>query len=187
MNSNTLKALLLIAGKKDVRYYLNGILIDHVKRVAVATNGAMLMVIKLAADDEVNASAIIPRELAEKAVKIGDGTLSISVDGMIKLGGLSAKGVDGRYPDWLRVVPETTSGVAGHYNHELTNTIQKAAALVLGTKNYVIHLNQNGDGAAMVAIGDEGLAVVMPMRENAVNNFSGRAVQLQAMQAVIRK
>ncbi len=186
MNVNTLKALLMFAGKKDVRYYLNGVSIDHVKRLAIATNGQLILAVKLAPDDYANASVIITREAVENAVKIKNGQMMIEADGRVKLGCMESTPIDGRYPDWLRAVPEKTSGIAGNYNPELVNTIQEAARLILGNKNYVILLNQNGMASATVSIGDEAIAAVAAYHENAVN-FSERARQMAQLHTLIRK
>ena len=48
---DTAKALLPIMGKNDVRYYFNGIHVDHENNWLVATNGNMLAIIKGIPDD----------------------------------------------------------------------------------------------------------------------------------------
>lgn len=166
MNIDTMKALLLVAGKKDVRYYLNGVYIDHVKRLAVVTDGHTLIACKLDPDDFVNGSGIIPRELAEMAVKIKKSELVFDADGHIKLGGMDGKALDGKYPDWLRVIPETTSEEIGHFDPDLLQRVNHAGQLITGEKRFTMRLHMNGTGAAVAALGDKAIAVVMPMRES---------------------
>lgn len=163
MNPATLKALLMIAGKKDVRYYLNGVYIDHKKRLAIATDSHALLFIKLEPDDIAESSVIISRNAVENAVKIKNGQMCIGPHGHIDLGCMRSKPVDGRYPDVLRVVPDKTSGIVAAFDPWQLNRMQEAARLI-NTKNYVIKLHMNGPDAAIVNCGSNALGLVMPCR-----------------------
>ena len=79
----TRQALLTyVAPKADVRYYLNGTHIDEKNKELVATDGHRLAVVK-----------VLPENLPEKTIP--DATVL----------GRDGKWVDGRYPDYKRVMP----------------------------------------------------------------------------------
>lgn len=104
--------------QQDVRYYLNGLLIDvSPKRLrAVATDGHRLAFSELVRDTGVTESvqAILPRksimELSrlldsteeEVVLVIAPGQAMIDID-TVKL---TTKTIDGRFPDYERVIPE---------------------------------------------------------------------------------
>jgi DNA polymerase-3 subunit beta len=72
--------------------------------------------------------------------------------------------IEGKFPDYTRAIPETLSGLAGHYNPDYL-VRAKAAAVDMGSpKMYGINLTQNGDGAALVTFSPQAFAVIMPMR-----------------------
>ena len=104
--------------RQDVRYYLNGLLLEvaprHVK--AVATDGHRLAVAHLDAETGVEASKsiIVPRkgvlelarllsgEDAELTVRVGTNAVQLTV-GDVRF---SSKLIDGRFPDYGRVIPD---------------------------------------------------------------------------------
>ncbi|HEX4870902.1 MAG TPA: DNA polymerase III subunit beta [Nevskiaceae bacterium] len=104
--------------QQDVRYYLNGLLLDvHPKRLrAVATDGHRLAFSELTRDTGVSESfqAILPRksvqELArvldasdeEVVLQIAQGQVQVDLD-VVRL---STKTIDGRFPDYERVIPD---------------------------------------------------------------------------------
>lgn len=104
--------------QQDVRYYLNGLLIDvSPKRLrAVATDGHRLALSELVRDTGVTepVQAILPRksiiELSrlldntdeEVSLVIAPGQAMIDID-TVKL---TTKTIDGRFPDYERVIPE---------------------------------------------------------------------------------
>ena len=105
--------------RQDVRYYLNGLLLEvapqNVK--AVATDGHRLAVARLdtATGLEETRSIIIPRkgvlELAklvttediELQVRIGTNAVQLTIDSVR----FTSKLIDGKFPDYGRVIPET--------------------------------------------------------------------------------
>jgi len=104
--------------QQDVRYYLNGLLIDvSPKRLrAVATDGHRLAFSELVRDIGVTESmqAILPRksiiELSrlldntdeEVSLVIAPGQAMVDIDSVK----LTTKTIDGRFPDYERVIPE---------------------------------------------------------------------------------
>lgn len=99
VKTNDLKALLLAAGKKDIRYYLNGVHIND--RHMVASDGHRMHAIAHGGE-WTHGPVTIPREAVELAVKAK--TLELTVTGQA-VGAVTFTPVDGRYPDYLRIIP----------------------------------------------------------------------------------
>ena len=193
------KALLLIAAKQDIRYYLNGISIDVRQNgdvadvTLVATDGHRLLALALDQEDieaPLVGNWIIDRALLEsvKPVKAGKMesplTLSLTIaapsqdsEGRTCLanpvvtlqGATTATGtvVDGRFPDWRRVVPTTADGLSSQYDHEYLYSMGRVGRLLFaGTKQTAAVIHHNGNGAALVTFpgAPYAIGVLMPMR-----------------------
>jgi len=199
INHDTIKALLLIAPKSDIRYYLQGVCVDVRGDTVtlVATDGHRLLAVPVAADDIQSAlegTHILPREVldAVKPAKYGKNaapititlvqpatyqdeqgrtckpSIEVTVTGQTTA---TTKLIDGRFPDWRRVVPATASGVPAQFQPEYLGDWGRVAAL-LGAKGKgvtaVIH--HNGDSGALVTFPtSEAIGVVMPCRVGANN------------------
>lgn len=110
--------------QQDVRYYLNGLLLEtEGTRVrAVATDGHRLAVCEAAGSDDAgddNYQIIVPRKAIQELVRmLGDSqeTIELTVGklalqaqvGSIRL---TSKLVDGRFPDYTRVIPDEAVSV----------------------------------------------------------------------------
>ena len=193
-----LRAVSRFAAKKDIRYYLNGVLIEVYANVAyiVATNGHALAVGRIARDDhalmEGQGAAIIPAEFLAK-IKTGrvleliltvsdaeDGVSDFTLDDVSEGTKTSGKTIDGKFPDWRRVVPSKVSGIPSQFNPEYLSVCMKASQ-DMGSRLGNIAIGYNGaenqadkptgrtyDGAALVDVGDENLTVVlMPWTQTA--------------------
>lgn len=133
-----LEAALLFAGKKDIRYYLNGIFFKPAAGVIYATDGHRAIEIKTpgaAGPDEF----IIPRESAEMALKIAKASKQkmVSVDYCAdartgRIGAAEFIAVDAKYPDAASVFPDAADAVlaAGMLNADYYWDACKAAALL---------------------------------------------------------
>jgi DNA polymerase-3 subunit beta len=183
VSQSTLDAMLLLAGKKDIRYYLNGLNIEwnsEITRV-IACDGHKLGIYQAAAPDNRGAGSItIPRDAIESLPKkcsvltfsqINETHWQIDTGTAI----IKFTPCDSKYPDFRRVVHPIqtagTSGVAAGFNLEYLNQFEKCGNLLAGSKLRVgnrLHLHHNGDGAALVLLNCvEGFAgVVMPMRDD---------------------
>lgn len=88
LQHNTIRALLTVAAKDDIRYYLNGVAIDATASgdvVLVATNGHVLLAVPMSVNDIEDlrpGSFIIPRQALEsvKPVKAGRTVLPITLE-----------------------------------------------------------------------------------------------------------
>jgi DNA polymerase-3 subunit beta len=183
VKQNTLDALLLIAGKKDIRYYLNGIYIEYDATTtrAVGCDGHKLGIYQVASENNSSVgSIIIPRDVIEKLPKkcgiltfsqISDTHWQIDTDNAT----IKFAPCDAKYPDFRRVVhglqTAGTSGVAAGFNLEYLNQFEKCGNLLAGSKLRVgnrLRLHHNGDAAALVLLNcvDGFAGVVMPLRDS---------------------
>jgi hypothetical protein len=193
---DTIKALLLAAGKGDIRYYLNAVCLDVApdgSAVAVSTNGHILLALPVERFDYGAHSPIvagqysIPRDVLEgikapikkaAAIVIID-TAAQTVT--VSLAGKSAvsKLVEGKFPDWRRVVPRTVSGLVSQFNTEYVAAFGKIHKLLGGTYSPgIAHNGGIGDivhSAARVLLPGEAVGVLMPMNGAVPTEFQSPA------------
>jgi DNA polymerase-3 subunit beta len=125
---------------QDVRYYLNGMLfdIDGSTLRAVATDGHRMAVAKTTLDQEFASSQIIiPRkgilELSKLLdapdqpveLQIGSSNVRAQVNGFV----FTSKLIDGRFPDYRRVLPQNTNKIVEAGCDELRQAFSRAAIL----------------------------------------------------------
>jgi len=171
------RGLILASAKSDVRYYLNGTLFDFENGRAVSTDGHCLLAINVQAscDDVAYTQGIANREDLETIAKLGkvDDVISVSFDerGLTferaGRGTLTALAIDGRFPDYQRVIPEKWTNEQALFDPDLVARASKALKLALDTKTGKPELAQNGKAAALITVcgmGDKAIAVVMPWR-----------------------
>jgi DNA polymerase-3 subunit beta len=182
VNPMYLKALLLVAGNKDIRYYLNGVCVEIHARYTryVATDGHRLALIHDAvpADDEDQSPAvmIIPRDAikAVKAIK-GRNAVPMSYDAVNPSAECRIEGatpvvfqpIDGKFPDYSRVIPQTTNGEPGAYDWQYMADFDSLTEIAFGCR-YSVALHQNGpSSSALVTVPNHAfLGVIMPLRNN---------------------
>lgn len=187
---NVIKSLLLIAGKGDIRYYLNSVCVDARANgdvVLVATDGHRLLAYPVAVDDIESLAPgeyVIPRE-ALAAVKPAKGgkksfpiTITTTPEKSVTIIGattLTTPLVDGKFPDWRRVMPKSVSGEPAQYDAEYVGDFGKVC-LLLGSKFAAPRINHNGAGAAAITNLDPAgriLGVLMPQRDEGEAAFTG--------------
>ena len=121
MTQGELKSLLELThfamAHQDVRYYLNGLLLEMGKRGlrAVATDGHRLAVAEMELEGaaEIDRSMILPRKGVMELMRLlggGDEPVNLSMGSnavQVELGEiqLTSKLIDGRFPDYERVIP----------------------------------------------------------------------------------
>lgn len=125
---------------QDVRYYLNGLLLEIDEKIlrAVATDGHRLALCELTLDVGSNGKrqVIVPRkgvlELQrllgnEGSVELGVGTNHVRAQlGDIRF---TSKLVDGRFPEYGRVIPEDTANIVQADKNSLKQALNRAAIL----------------------------------------------------------
>lgn len=195
IDHNILKALLIVAPKQDIRHYLKGVLVDvRAQDVAiVSTNGAVMLAVPYVDNiegDRLIGQWIIPREALEavKPCKVGRTTLPITVEILpgaqtpdperpgvtikapdaITITGTTTtttKPVDGRYPDWRRVMPAAASLEVAQFDPALIATFGDVHSLLGGSEMFKPVVHHNGRGGALVSgLGRDALGVIMPLR-----------------------
>ena len=185
---NAIKAISHLSAAKDIRFYLNGILVEATKThtTLVATDGQILGVYKNEEENEIPENLkyqfILPNDalknLKPSIIKGELISLEFEPDENSKVNTVIIKSVlitlttqtiDAKFPDFRRVLPRETSNEAGHYNPELLAKFIKVAK-EFGKKPGNINLHQNGTSAAALTINDipNFLGVVMPMRNDSV-------------------
>lgn len=173
-----LKALALLAPKKDSRTHLLGVHVEvkGSQAILVATDGAVLGALcvilpeiveehsftislstltMLTAKDEVTVSYVKDEQ--------GPGTVTLIQGDRV----LSRKAIEGTYPQFRRVIPETVTGVQDHLIAvKYLETAAKVCAMVNGVPMPAVHIHYNGGDACLVDTQNEDFVLcVMPMRD----------------------
>lgn len=166
----TIKALLHFAVKKDIRYYLQGVQIEQGETgtFAVATNGHYLAVARIDTQAQTPASVIVGSDHLIAAIKGAKGAVMIDVDGSkvtIKttVGGMTVDAIEGRYPDWRRVIRAPQTGEQAYFDPDYLALVQKAAREYHGNKS-LYFVAPNGNSVGHCAIDDDLQVFVMPVR-----------------------
>lgn len=189
MNTITLdaaqfSAVSMFRAKKDIRFYLTGVLIcaDSTGAYLVGCDGHTLAVHKIDNVPREMFEMIIPADTVATVSKIKKGMITIDCgditgkfDAQTRRQGQirTASGiypfveVDGTYPDWRRVAKHTQSAEPAFYDPEYLKRIADAAAVLRGKSNPA-HVSPGGTGCGFAQLDSAGLtcAWVMPMRVN---------------------
>jgi DNA polymerase-3 subunit beta len=166
---NTIKALMLFAAKKDVRFYFNGLHIEQSANgtIAVACNGHVIAVARIDTDAHEPSSVIIDRQYIDNikskyAVTFNQSdaaTVSIKTEN----GTLTVPIMDAKYPDWRRVVSAKQTGERAYFQPEYAAIVDKAGQTIKKCSTpYVIQ--QNGNNVGYCNLGSDVHAYVMPLR-----------------------
>lgn len=166
ITKNVLQAMSILASKKDVRYYLNGVyVIGTLDKVRfVATDGHILGLYQNEdyLPDE-NFDLIIPNEVIAKLEKNKDHVLSCE-EGKWQIDNMIFTPIDGKFPDYQRVLPRgDISNEVAQFNPDFIARFQKVGKLLV--KNAVPTIGHNGGSSALVDIGHMNfIGVMMPIR-----------------------
>jgi DNA polymerase-3 subunit beta len=188
IKQSQLKALLTLAPKSDIRYYLCGIFVEYNATTTrlVVTDGHKLGIFNHHSEDNQGAgTVIIPREVIENLPKAGktDAILIFTKEekaGYWKLNNYGTQTifaqVEGTYPDYRRVCQFTTDGTVANYNYEYLTQFLKVQHLLGGSKSATLNLYQNGNSSALVHLAgvDNFVGVVMPMRAEMTSQVGGK-------------
>ena len=173
---NALKAIMLFtADVKEVRYYLKGIHLETGPEGArlTATNGHVLAAHFIPGRFMVS-DGTIPGDLVANALKISGKATALDIEieagayrPFYTLAGLRAEAIDGRYPDVMRIIPQSApSGQCAQFDPEYVARWGKAAKL-LGKGKYVGIAHDGPHNAALVDVGREDFfGVMMPRRQD---------------------
>lgn len=126
--------------QQDVRYYLNGLLLetDADKLRGVATDGHRLALseLSLGKSDGGSSQVIVPRKGVLELQKLleGEGEVSVLLSGnhvRVELDDIrfTSKLIDGRFPDYERVIPKEGSNLVVGNRDAIRQALQRAAIL----------------------------------------------------------
>jgi DNA polymerase-3 subunit beta len=158
ISTKHLKAAACCAGAKDVRYYLNGVFAEvRTSEVRlVATNGSILAVLRdvnLVGENPVFPDVIIPNETVKKALTPKSETLTLTYDPDSKkwtLGDIGFTPIDGKFPEYRRAVPVSSSGEVAQFDPDLCIVFAKIAKILDCNSPPVIR--HNGSFGAQVSL-----------------------------------
>lgn len=188
--------------KQDIRYYLNGMMIEkssHGGVRVVATNGHHLIVVRSSSatiQQRKRAQYIIPAKMILSIVKAAKPNMEVEFK-VSSNGPVSArvadvtfhdKIIDGRFPDWEKVIPEDDgstgpAGIAPQYVESVVkahNSLWKFEGV--GSTFHGIEWHMRGADKPVIAVFGgafeeiHALAVVMPLYNGNIESY--KAVKL---------
>jgi len=173
-----IKAVSHAMANKDIRYYLNGILVEHngIETRLIATDGHRMHLVRVENNTALGSEPvkyIIPRDFVLQLIKTKfpkgynkELTLTFSegkVSAALPNGGeIISKLIDGVFPDYCRVIPSILSGEYAYINPEYQLDAVNGLIDYSENKAITIKIKHNGEGAAVLAYGNY-LAVIMPV------------------------
>lgn len=183
IKQSALKALVLLAAKKDIRYYLVGVNVEFSPLITriVATDGHKLGLYQTGAQNVGHGGLMIPADVINALPKSGtydpeltfikcDGNATgWTITGLPNNGQVVFQEIDGKFPDYQRVCSFKTDGLAASYNPEYLMQFLKVQHLLNGSKKCIPNVYQNGKSSALVTLAgvDNFYGVIMPMKTDA--------------------
>lgn len=154
---------------KDVRYYLNGVLLDP-RGFVVATDGHAMLVIKGAfAADVLQDQFIIPADVCKEIAKCKLESIELTIEGGKACVSDAARiapfaKIDGVFPDWARLYPTSVSGEVAQLDADLVARATAARkALGSGNKSGWFATHYNGPAPAVHILDENVHAITMPL------------------------
>ena len=183
LKTSVLRAALICAAKKDIRYYLQGVCVSiNNPDVAMVygTDGHVLfagqsVIVCHVAPENYGFQIIIPSDTIKAIDKRAEFIDLETIEGGAKdyylLGNARFQAIDARYPDISRVVParDAFSEIkASYFDPELLVKGNEALAMFYGAKKgKVFPLSQRGDYSGAIHNNqNDAVVVVMPMRND---------------------
>jgi len=187
----TLRAARTHTAEKDVRYYLQGVYLDTAAGKVVATDGHRLFAANARGVKSNYPAVIVPNETIDAALKqftgeyargksLGAVDVTVTVDEShlaigTPTGSVTGKALDGRFPEWRRVVPKPED--VGDQVPAVLNTQYLADACEAlsiarnlskkAASQHAIRIHMRGEFPTIVTDNTIGvLALVMPMRND---------------------
>jgi DNA polymerase III sliding clamp (beta) subunit (PCNA family) len=168
------KAVLSVAPKNDVRFYLNSLLFDTSNKRLVATNGHLLAWAEIIDESDINDNVIIG--FAERSIPAKTKSILLTDDGLVcysdgiphsesKIRIIPTHIIDAEYPNYQKLMqptsergPVTHTGVNPNYIHCIAKHDKSASVFMrFRAENDAIDLEFSGDISSVKA-------VLMPMR-----------------------
>jgi DNA polymerase III subunit beta len=175
-----LKAANVCVSKEESRFYLKGVCVQAIYKQVyiVATDGHRLICFKPEITVERDFSVIIPTQtiadlklnknvdIAELSISDDDKQVTLSYCG----NSMTFLPIDGAFPDWKRVIPNTISGETAQFNPLYLADFTKVLK-ALGSRSDIVSVGHNGGSPAFIGlnIDVDYVALVMPMRADVPN------------------
>jgi DNA polymerase-3 subunit beta len=179
-----LLAVKVFAAQKDVRSHINGVCLElgTTESRLIATDGHREAIYRLRdegfRDLEQPIQVIIPNELLAGIKKKGLVEIQVGEPGdpekpdvysvTVTQNGTSVSGlsVDGRFPDWRRVLPAKISGEVAQFNPVYLGDIGKAYKLLNpGAENINATIAHNGNSVSLFTLDDDNfIGLIMPYK-----------------------
>jgi len=175
-----IKAVSHAMAGNDIRYYLNSVCIEHngIETRIIATDGHRLHIVRVNHPDGEHCAPVqylLPDTLVKTIIKckaprhdkrkevvltFSDGKVSATIpDGTETV----AKLVDGKFPDYSRVIPQSVSGEYSCINQDFVTDALQGYRDYMESKKLYMALKHGGSNCAVLSFGNF-LAVIMPMR-----------------------
>ena len=171
-----LRAALQCVSKQESRSELETVCVEFTGDKIYVTGTDGLALFASAEDNRggiTSGTALIPMAIVAQALKDNARAETIDMErdrewDAWKLGGITFTDTRARYPRWRRVVPQTLSGVVGHFDPALLVRAHKAIGFANGG-GLASALYQNGNDAAILrGVSPDAICVVMPLRMDSV-------------------
>jgi DNA polymerase-3 subunit beta len=177
-----IKAVSHAMANKDMRYYLNGMLVEHngIETRLIATDGHRMHLVRVEHSSALVSEPvkyIIPRDFILQLLKtkfskndIKQVTLTFSDDMKVSAAlpdgnEIVSKLIDGMFPDYCRVIPSSLSGEDSYLKPEYQLDAINGLIDYSENKLIIIKIKHNGIGTAVLAYGNY-LALIMPVMSN---------------------
>ena len=172
---STLKGLVILSAKKDIRYYLQGVKLEFNSKFTrcIATNGHILGINQENQENQGAGSVLVPREIIDN-IKVSKKELDhialftqiSEIKWSIKYMGNEVifSPLDAKFPDYSRVVNQVkTSGEPAFYNLDYLIDFSKVINTI-GATSLNLHYNGNSGGLITCSSPDF-IGVIMPTRQ----------------------
>jgi DNA polymerase-3 subunit beta len=176
-----LKAAALIAATNDIRYYLNGVLVEVLNQEArlVATDGHRMAIFRKQVEGALPGRFIVPTQIIEMFKTDVKSKLEVVFEydpnNPAARVTLDYKGVaiqfnpiDGKYPTYEQTMNTAAkpNGKVGTFNPDYISDLKRCAQTAFGASIYAPSVWHNGEGPAGVTYQgrDDFFGIVMPMR-----------------------
>lgn len=174
-----IKAVSYAMANKDIRYYLNGVLVEHngIETRLVATDGHRIHLVRVEHNRALVSEPvkyIVPRDFVAQILKtkfsksaIKQVTLTFSdmkVAAALPNGDeIISKLIDGKFPNYYHIIPKNLSGEYAYLNPEYQLDAVNGLIDYSENKTITVKIKHNGEGSAVLAY-ENYLAVIMPVR-----------------------
>lgn len=184
-----LAAMLLLAAKQDIRYYLNGVLLEVGKKECrlIATNGHAMGVLRMPGTTEIKPGQyIIPRNVIEFFKPTRDGfqnvflkqigkenenlwTMEDAYEKVTKTFSM----IDGKFPDYTKVMPHTAvSNTPAQLDVTYLVAFQKVNIMLTGKRQFnQLYIGHDKGRAVVNFDNDRFTGVLMGLRQDPEDKY----------------